>query len=181
LVEKLEKLLSAGADVLAMDVDREDVAKDLPGYPLTTDQYISTRLEEQCAAYYRPKSAENERRARWCSEATQILAAIAAILGAMGAIHDGESVQAWVATFGTVTAAIGAFALGHRYQQLAASYRVTADRLSLRLDRWRTLPDDKKDARASQSLISDAEAIMAAENDAWMAEFQSGTAAQRKP
>jgi len=86
--------------------------------------------------------------------------------GAIGAVHAGSGVEAWVAILGTVAAAVGAYALGQRYQRLAATYRVTAERLAVRLALWELARQRQADSAADAALVLDAEAIMAAENEA---------------
>jgi conflict system pore-forming effector with SLATT domain len=72
---------------------------------------------------------------------------------------------------GTIAAAIGSYALGRRFQRLAATYRVTADRLDVRRALWEVSTMNGSDPAADRALVVDAEAIMSAENEAWMAEF----------
>ncbi|MDQ2695781.1 MAG: DUF4231 domain-containing protein [Pseudomonadota bacterium] len=171
LLDRLQQLLTSGADVPALEVEPDERRTDLPGSPLPVADYIASRITGQVERFYRPKAAENERKASRCSLASQLLTALAAVLGAIGAIHGGTFIEAWVATLGTVAAAIGAFALANRYHYLAATYRLTADRLSLRLAMWRFLPPGKREPAADQALILDAEGIIAAENGAWLAEL----------
>src|SRR6516225_4314657 len=68
--------------------------------------------------------------------AVQIFSATAAGLGAVGVVHAGTGIEAWVAMISAVTSAIGAYALSQRYPRLAATYRLAADRLKLRLTTW---------------------------------------------
>jgi hypothetical protein len=70
-----------------------------------------------------------------------------------------------------VATAVGAYALAQRFQRLAATYRVTADRLAVRLALWEVTSGATPDPSADRALVADCEAIMAAENEAWLAEF----------
>ena len=176
LLEKLQQLLAAGADVPAVAIGDQDATKGLPPYPLPVADYIAQRIRDQVDGYYRPKAAENERKAELCTRWVQGLNAGAAVLGAIGAIWGGGAVEAWVAVVGTITAAIGAFALGQRFQRLAATYHVTADRLAIRLALWEVskaaqLHPEAENPDEDRALVLDAESIMAAENEAWLAEF----------
>ena len=173
LIGKIEDLLTSGADIPAEDVAPEDAAKGMPRCPLPIADYIKQRVEDQVYGYYRPKAAEYEKTANYFSRAIQLFSLIAAILGAIGTLYPKTGVEAWIATIGTITGAIGAYALGHRYQQLAASYRVTADRLSLRLARWQIQPEAARNEAAERTLVADMEGLIAAETQAWMAGFQS--------
>jgi hypothetical protein len=170
LLGKLQQLLASGADVPAVEVDPNEAAKGLPAYPLLVEEYVIQRVRDQIDRFYRPRATLNERRAAVCALWVQGLTGIAAVLGAIGAVHGG-GVEAWVATLGTVATAVGAFALGQRYQRLAATYRVTADRLAVRLALWELAQQGQAERAADAALVLDAEAIMAAENEAWLAEF----------
>jgi hypothetical protein len=131
---------------------------------------------DQVNGFYAPRAAANERNAVTYGQWVQGLTAGAAILGAVGAIYGAGVFEVWVATIGTVAAAVGAYALSQRYERLAATYRITADRLALRLALWRLVTAENPDTAADHALVVDAEAIMAAENEAWLAEFLSPTA-----
>jgi hypothetical protein len=179
LIEKLESLLTSGADIPAKEVAPDKATEGMPCHPLPVADYIKQRIEDQVDTYYRPSAAKNDRYANFAGNATQALSLIAAILGAIGATYPKSSIEVWVATIGTITGAVTAYALGRRYQQLAASYRVTADRLALRLARWRIQPDAARTEAADRALVSDIEGLIAAETQAWMAEFQSSHA--KKP
>jgi protein-S-isoprenylcysteine O-methyltransferase Ste14 len=176
LLEKLDSLLSSGADVAAKDVATDQATEGMPNYPLPVADYIKQRIEDQIEGFYRPRAAENERNGSVATRATQAFSLLAAILGAIGAMYPRSGIEIWVATIGTITGAIAAYALGRRYQQLAASYRVTADRLALRLARWQIQPDATRTEAADRALVTDIEGLIAAETQAWMAEFQSSHA-----
>jgi hypothetical protein len=181
MIEKVESLLTAGADIPVKDEPAEKALESLPNYPLQIEDYIRLRIDDQVDGFYRPKAAQNERNANLCAYATQILSAFAAVLGALGTFYPKSGVEIWVATIGTVTGAISAFALGRRYQQLAATYRVTADRLALRLARWRIQTQQAKSVAADVALVTDIEGLISAENQAWMAEFQSARTSAPQP
>jgi hypothetical protein len=174
LLEKLQQLLASGADVPAMEVADTDAAKDQPPYPLSVQDYITHRVREQINDFYRPRAAENEQKAALFARWSQGLSAGAAVLGAVGAIWGGSFFEAWVAVAGTVAAAIATYALGQRFQRLAALYQVTADRLAVRLALWEVSTLGRSDPAADRDLVLDAETIMAGENGAWLAEFLKG-------
>jgi hypothetical protein len=171
LLGKLEQLLASGADVPAMEVKEEDAAKGMPSYPLSVRDYIAQRIRDQVDDFYRPRAAENERNAALYGRLSQGLNAAAAVLGAVGAIWGGGYLEAWVAVAGTIAAALSSYALGRRFERLAATYRVTADRLAVRLALWEVTTLARPDPAADRALVLDAEGIMAAENEAWLAEF----------
>jgi protein-S-isoprenylcysteine O-methyltransferase Ste14 len=176
LIEKLESLLASGADLPAKDVAPASATEGMPNHPLPIADYIKQRIEDQIDGYYRPRAAANDRKASFATKATQIFSLIAAILGAIGTMYPNSGIEVWVATIGTITGAISAYALGRHYQQLAASYRVTADRLALRLARWRIQTEATRTEAADRALVSDVEAVIAAETQAWMTELLSAHA-----
>jgi SMODS and SLOG-associating 2TM effector domain 1/SMODS and SLOG-associating 2TM effector domain 3 len=177
LLGRLQQLLASGADVPAMEVGEEDAAMGVPSHPMPVQDYVAQRIRGQIENFYRPRAAENERNAALYGRWSQALNAAAAVLGAVGAIWGGGYLEVWVAVVGTVAAAIGTYALGRRFQRLAATYQVTADRLAVRLALWEVTTMARSDPSADRSLVLDAEGIMAAENEAWLAEFLKDPAA----
>jgi hypothetical protein len=171
LLETLQQLLASGADIPAMEVDDVEAAKGLPAYPMSVEEYVAQRVRGQIDNYYRPKALANERHAALCAHWIQGLSAAAAVLGAIGALYGAGQIEAWVAALGTVVAAVSAYALSQRYQRLAATYRVTADRLAVRLALWELGRQQQADPAVDAAFVSDAEGIMAGENQAWLAEF----------
>jgi hypothetical protein len=63
-----------------------------------------------------------------------------------------------VAVAGTVAAALSSYALGQRFECLAATYRVTADRLAVRLALWGVTMLAQPDPIADRALVLDAKA-----------------------
>jgi len=181
LLEKLQQLLASGADVPAMEVADADAVKDQPLYPLSVQDYITHRVREQIDDFYRPRAAENEQKAALCARWGQGLSAGAAVLGAIGAIRGGSYFEAWVPVVGAVATAIATYALGQRFQRLAALYQVTADRLAVRLALWEVSTLGKSDPAADRDLVRDAESIMAGENGAWLSEFLKGPTGPDQP
>lgn len=181
LLNKLQQLLASGADVPNVEVDEADAAKGLPSYPLSVRDYIDQRIRDQIDGFYRPHATENERKAALYARWGQGVSAGAAMLGAVGAVWGGGYVEAWVAVAGAIATAIGSYALGQRFQRLAATYRITADRLAVRLALWDVTTMEKPDPSADRALVLDSEGIMAAENEAWLAEFMKSPIVPAQP
>ncbi|MDR5752847.1 MULTISPECIES: DUF4231 domain-containing protein [unclassified Caballeronia] len=176
LFDKVKELMAEGEDLPAIEPEGADASKGRPGSPLSVQDYIAIRLEEQIN-WFAPKATMNERNAARCTRAVQVLSAIAAGLGALGAVFAGAGIEVWVATLSTITTAIGTYALAERYQRLAATYRLAADRLKLRLTEWQILTQGQPaNAAADHALILDSEGLMNGENDAWVADFLKRTA-----
>ncbi|TDH59787.1 SLATT domain-containing protein, partial [Dankookia rubra] len=118
----------------------------------------------------------HEQKAALYGRVGQALNAAASVLGAVGAIWGAGYVEAWVAVIGTMAAAVGTYALSQRFQRLAATYRVTADRLAVRLALWEVTTLVQPDSAADRALVLDVEDIMAAENEAWLADLSKDPA-----
>lgn len=173
---KLQELLASGADVPAAQAPARGPGIEAPGYPMAIEDYVRHRIVDQVEGFYLPKATQNERRSAGCALVVQTLSLVAALLGTTGAVGGGGGHE-WIAFLGAGSAAIGAFALAKRYQHLAATYRVTADRLTLRLTAWKIARNEPTSVGADQALVQDAEAILAGEHETWMAEFSSDSKA----
>jgi hypothetical protein len=170
LLEKIKELMTEGEDLPPLEVKAEDASKGCPGHPLTVQEYATVRIGDQ-VTFYSDRADTNEGNAHRCTLAIQVLSGIAAALAALGAIYAGAQIEAWVATLSAITTAIGAYAMAQRYQRLAATYRLAADRLKLRLAMWKITTQARPDPEADNALILDAEGIMNGENDAWVTDF----------
>ncbi|WP_035514012.1 DUF4231 domain-containing protein [Paraburkholderia nodosa] len=173
LLDKLNELTAEGEDVPALSIQDVKPGLDQPSHPLLVQEYIAIRVEKQLTSFFEPKSAINERSALRCTRLVQLLSGCAAILAALGAYFPGISVGAWVATLSTVSAAVGAHALAKRYQRLAATYRLVADRLQMRLAAWRSAMQSSQDITLDKAFINDVENILLGENQAWAADYIS--------
>ena len=74
-------------------------------------------------------------------------------------------------------------ALGHRFERLAMTYRATAMRLSSETARWQLdrVAGGDADPVAVQTLIENAEIVMAAENDASLSDLMSSSPRTARP
>jgi hypothetical protein len=176
LLDKVKELMAEGEDLPAMDAKGEDASKDRPGYPLSVQDYIKIRIDTQ-VAWFTERADLNERNGVRSTRAVQVLSALAAVLGALGALGAGAGFAVWVATLSTITTAIGTYALAQRYQRLAATYRLAADRLTLRRTAWNIATQAQPNPAADTALILDSEGISNGETDAWVADFLKKPAA----
>jgi hypothetical protein len=170
LLGRMQDLITKNDDVPAVEVSEDEAARGVPAQPMSAADYAQSRAEEQELKFFRPSAAKNERLASRYALLTQGLTGLAAVLGALGAIYTAYGIEAWVATLGTIATAIGAYALGQRYQRLAATYQVTADRLGLRRAAWALASAKGPSADIDRAFVADIEAILAAENQSWMAD-----------
>jgi SMODS and SLOG-associating 2TM effector domain 1/Protein of unknown function (DUF4231) len=172
LLDTISAMMEEGRDIPAIEVPA-DPAKSPPVRPLAFPGYLEARYNDQRQGFYLPGAAANERKAARCTRAIQGLSAIAAALGALSALHGGSGFEIWIATLGAVTSAIGAYAAAQRYQRLAATYRLAADRLTLRYTAWFVATQNVPDPLADRAFIVDVESILNGENQAWVADVLS--------
>ena len=141
----------------------------MPAAPLTVADYIRERVDEQIEKFYEPKAVENRAVVRKIRTVTMALGALATAFGLLGAWWIG--VPAFVAVITTVTTALAAYLYAGRYQYLAVSYLATAQKLGGLRAGWRVSGKSDADAAERNQFIRDCEAVFAAENGAWMAEW----------
>lgn len=147
----------------------EQKRERMPTAPLTVQDYIRVRVDEQVNEFYEPAAERNEAVVRKIKTVTVALGALAVVLGLLGYLWVG--IPAFVAVITTVTTALAAHLYAGRYQYLVVSYQATAQKLEGLRDAWKVSgkTDDDKAERAR--FILACEEVFAAENGAWMAEW----------
>jgi hypothetical protein len=168
LMDRLSELAADGQDLSTPTITDDEAGVGKPNAFLTAQAYVEVRIEQQVSGFFEPKAAANELYAVRFMRLVQLLSGCAAILAALGAYLPEAGIQGWVATLSTVSASVGAYALAKRFQRLAATYRLVADRLRMR-------------EAAEKSLIVDAESILNGENQSWAADFQTYNVARATP
>jgi membrane protein implicated in regulation of membrane protease activity len=185
-LDQAKKINDSVSDLLEVRVGDEEKRRRLPPCPMTVEDYIGARLNEQMNDYYRKKTDEYESKIKRIRLITLVLGAVAVILGALG----GGVTAAWVAVITTITASLAAYLYSERYQYLIVSYAATARNLDSLRAVWMTSGKTEADTAERNQLILDCENALAAENKAWMAEWtksdppptgNSGGGAQPQP
>jgi hypothetical protein len=116
----------------------------MPPHQFARDRYITERIDGQLK-YFRDH------------------AIVAALLGAASTIIGRQAYGAWVAVITTIIGAVASHALVQRYEQLASSYRATADRLQGIVARYRASNG------TLDELVQQAEAALFEQNQGWIA------------
>lgn len=165
LLAEVRELLAKVGDMSTENISKEQQREGLPLGPLTIEDYIRDRVDDQIDGFYRPQTMELVGKMKRNRNIGLGLGVLAIVLGALG--FTGWT-AGWVATISTITASIAAYAYAGRYQYLIVSYQATANKLeSLRTD-WETSGKTEADAKR---FILGCEEVISVENSAWMAEL----------
>jgi hypothetical protein len=132
------------------------------GGPLDADAYISERVNGQIKWFRNRASEYSLAQGKW-ETVEYILAAVGALLGATLTFNGKQEFGAWVAVVTTISGAVGGQVLAERYDQLAVSFRTSADRLTGILGRWRAASSNLS------KLVEQVEAALLEENQGWIA------------
>jgi hypothetical protein len=146
-------------------------AREPPG-PLTPDDYIARRVNQQIRDYYRPKALKNAKLAKWFRVAELTLAIVAAVLAAIATVWPDEGLGAWVAVLTTIGGVLTAHMAASRFDFLVTSYLNTAWRLEDLRSQW---PPAKGGGQVPSPEWSDfvrrCETAISAENESWMTKW----------
>lgn len=168
VLKKTEQLLETAKDLPTNPISDQDKSKGLPPNPLSVNQYIQIRVNDQINNFYHPKANENKQIMRRGRRIGLILGGLAVVFGALG---SSGWTAAWVAAITTITVAITAYLFAGRYQYLLISYQATARRLELLRARWETSGRTDADTAERNRFLLECEEAISIENSAWMAEF----------
>lgn len=154
------------------NVPPDQLTKGMPTTWWSVDDYIKKRLAEQ-VDWYVSKGVEHAASMHRGRTVALTLGGAAVVLSAVtgAAAEDGTLPAALLGIVTTAGAAIGGYFQAAHYQALALKYQETARALDRRrADIASTPVHDEK-----LKLVADAEAIMQAENAAWLAEMTVNT------
>jgi hypothetical protein len=142
----------------------EQLADNMPAAPWTIQDYLTLRLDDQIA-WYRDKAVAHTALAQRGRTMTLALGGAAVIVSTVtGATTEGQTL--WAAALGLLTttgAAIGAYFQAGHYDAIALKYLETAYALGVLRAEFAPGADER-------TLVVGAEAIMQAENAAWLTE-----------
>jgi len=165
LKDRLAEINGVTKDQTPRDLSADERRKGMPQAPWTVDQYLTDRVGEQ-VTWYRTKAAEHSASTRTGRIIALSLGAAAVLLSTVtGATDNNQTV--WAAILGVVTTAagsIGAYYQAGHFEAIALKYRAAADALEALAAAFRTGQD-------KANLVSNAEAIMQAENAAWLTQL----------
>lgn len=153
-------------DLEPLPLDPNEPAEAPPTYPMTVDDYIKSRVDQQ-TDWYNRRAGDHRGTLRLISGATFGLGALAVILGAISS----DTTAPWVAVITTIIATLTAYLYAWRYQYMVVSYLATARRLTTRRADWKTSGKTDADKPERNQFILECEGILGAENKAWITEL----------
>lgn len=164
-LERGKGILASVGDMQEEPVAEEKRTEGMPGCPVSVDEYLASRLEEQMK-YYRRRAGEHTVVVGRIRNLTVLLGAVAVVLGVLGG-----AATVWLAVITTVTASLAAYLYANRLQYLAVSYLATARNLEALRAGWRTSGKTEADTAERNQFILDCEGILSAENNSWLTEW----------
>jgi SMODS and SLOG-associating 2TM effector domain 1/SMODS and SLOG-associating 2TM effector domain 3 len=172
LSARLKELDTLTKGYLADNVPPAELTKGMPTAWWSVDDYIAKRLNEQID-WYRTRGVEHSATMKRGRIVALTLGGVAVVLSALigAAAADGTFPSALLGIVTTAGGAVGGYFQAGHYEGLALKYRETADALERRRAEIASgTPPEKL------QLVNDAEAIMQAENAAWLAQLAAKTA-----
>jgi hypothetical protein len=170
LLDRMERLLVDAAGMAKYVAGIDPVQRPLPAVH-DVGSYITVRLAEQIAGYYRPKARQMRQRASVIRRLELGIGVVGAALAVLTAVFQIREASAWVGVATTITAALTAHAAAARYEYQQLEYTRTADELDrLRLLRADNALDDK--------FVAACEHVISIQNEGWMAKLTMDDEAQ---
>jgi hypothetical protein len=173
VLERSRTILAGVGEAREEEVAKEERLAGMPPCPLSTDGYVTHRLEDQIG-YYRRRADEHGAVVKRVRFLTAVLGVVGFALGALG----GGGMGVWVVVVTTVTASLAGYLYANRLQFLVGSYTAAARNLDALRAGWETFGDEA-DAGERDRFILDCEAVLAAENQSWVAEWSRVEAAKK--
>jgi hypothetical protein len=161
LLDRRDEILAKVRTIQSYAIDPKESELEVPG-PLDANGYIQERINGQ-VKYYRQHADECTILQGRFKKAEFALAIAGALLGAASTINGKQAYGAWVAVITTIMGSVSSHVLAERYDQLATSYRATADRLNGIVARYQA-SNGTLDALAQQT-----EAALFEQNQGWIA------------
>jgi hypothetical protein len=167
-------ILDVVGDLQEEPVADEQRLKGMPPCPLSVDEYVGLRLDDQIK-YFRRRSREHNVVVGRVRVLTLVLGVAAFVLGALGGGGSGV----WLVVITTVTASLAAYLYANRLQYLVGSYTAAARNLEVLLGGWRTFGAEADDAERGRFIL-DCEAVLSAESQSWITELSRKESAPKK-
>jgi hypothetical protein len=144
--------------------------------PLTVDDYIARRVDDQIG-YYDLRASEYQTKNDQLRNAVFWLGAASVLLGVFAATGF---VPAMVGLIATLTASLSAHAQNQQYQALIVVYQSTSRRLLALKGEWIASHKSDSDTAERNGFIRSCEDAMALENGAWAGEWSNKPPAAAK-
>ena len=168
------EIVAKGKDVPASRASAEQRRADVPtGLPWTLEEYVKQRIQDQID-WYGDRSRAAAAKVRMCRGITIAIGLLGVVLAAVGQWILPALLGAFISLITALGAFVAAYLYAGRYVFLEASYTATANELDILLASWRASGKGEDDRQARAAFITRCEAILKAENGAWMAELGSG-------
>jgi hypothetical protein len=161
LLNRRDAILEKVRSVQKYVVEPTDTQLKLPE-ALDAEGYRKERIQSQID-YFRRHANDYVKLQGRLGGAQFVLALIAALLGAALTITAKQAYGAWVAVITTCIGSVAAYLLAQRYDQLAITYRATADRLEGINARY-----DPRNGRLGD-LVQRIEDVLLEQNQGWIA------------
>jgi hypothetical protein len=136
---------------------------DMPAVPLSAEEYISCRIDDQIGFYERAVGREKKIESRIVATGRLISLAVA-VLGALGAIL-GEWQGIWAPALAAAATMVATQMNQSRHRFLIESYATSADKLRFAKATWSISTKQQADL---DSLILSVETIISDENAGWV-------------
>lgn len=166
LLERLDAFQEDGADLAAGVTTLTPADRPLPGFT-GLDSYVESRLRRQLLTYYQPKAEVMRRKVQSVKRVELLLELVSAILAAVSGAYALQSVAAWIAVLASVNATVIAHATAQRYAYQYLEFTRTARELERLVRRWQQ-EGDEFSAEFAREFVSDCEAVVSIQNEAWM-------------
>ena len=165
LLEGGRGILAGVGDLQEETVPEESRLRGMPPCPLSADEYVERRLDDQIK-FYRRRAGEHGVVVGRVRALTVVLGVAAFVLGALG----GGAAGVWVVVVTTVTASLASYIYANRLQYLIGSYTAAARNLDALRVGWQTFGAESDEAERDRFIL-DCEAVLSAENQSWIAEW----------
>jgi len=166
LLDRDRGILAGVGDLQEETVADEERLKGMPPCPLSVDEYVELRLDDQ-TSFYRRRAREHGTVIGRVRNLTLVLGVAAFVLGAVG----GGAAGVWIVVVTTATASLASYLYANRLQYLVGSYTSAARNLESLRAGWQTFGGPGADKAERDRFILDCEAVMSAENQSWISEW----------
>lgn len=166
LMGRVQEHLATVEDMQSAKLSADEQRQGLSEGPLSLQDYIRERLDDQVEHFYRPRVQQYDRLMKRWRNVNLALGALAAVLGVLG-----KWTGAWVAVVTTVTTAVAAYLYANRYQYLIISYQATARQLEFLKNQWVVNGSPEQDPSMRNQFLQACEEAISIENNAWMAKW----------
>ena len=166
LLDRLKELRNMVEELHSVTISPEERRKRLPEGPLSVEEYITERVDEQVNGFYRDRVQQYDRLMKNWRNFNLALGAVATVLGVLG-----KWTGAWVAVITTITTSVAAYLYANRYQYLIISYQKTAQQLNDLKQAWKAKGAPDQDPEERNRFILECEEAISIENSAWMAKL----------